>query len=295
MPPRAGAAGIAPHLLLLVMIAFWGGSYASVKVALETLPPFAVVGARFWLASLCLLPIVLRGEPGTMARTCRNGCITGTVLLLGYALQTLGMTETTASMGGFLSGLIVLLVAIGGVVFLGASMRTSTVVGLLLGLLGLVPLCISGADPDVQGNTLRGVLLQVASSTSYAGHILLISRLSPRGGEVQFCLWQLLTVALGASLLQFAVDGVPAAAPWSEPRLLWNIAYLGILATGLSIAVQSRVQPLIPPTHVAVLFAMQPVFGALAGGIFLGDQFGWRQLLGGGLIVLGVLVVALRR
>lgn len=295
MTLRAGHAGVLPHLLLLAMIAIWGGSYAAVKVALETVSPFAVVGSRFWLAVLCLLPFVLRAAPGTMAATRTKGLITGTALLIGYALQTVGMQETTASMGGFLSGLIVLLVAIGGVLFLGASVRANTVLGLLLGFAGLVPLCMTAADPSVQTNTLRGVLLQVGSSTSYAAHILLISRLSPRGGELQFCLWQLLVVAIGGTMLQFTVDGAPPLAAWSQPLLLWNVAYLGIFATALGIAVQSRVQPRIPPTHVAGLFALQPVFAAVAGSLFLHDELGVRQLIGGALIVLGVLVVGLRR
>ena len=97
---------------------------------------------------------------------------------------------------------------VGATGFLGASVRVNTVLGLLLGLAGLVPLCMTAADPTVQSNTLRGVLLQVASSTCYAGHILLVSRLSPRGGELQFCLWQLLVVAVGASLLQIGVEGL---------------------------------------------------------------------------------------
>jgi drug/metabolite transporter (DMT)-like permease len=295
MTLRAGHAGVLPHLLLLAMIAIWGGSYASVKVALDTVSPFAVIASRFWLAVLCLLPFVLRSAPGSMALARGKGLITGAALLTGYALQTVGMTETTASMGGFLSGLIVLLVAIGGVLFLGARMRSNTVLGLCLGLAGLVPLCMTAADPTVQTNTLRGVLLQVGSSTSYAAHILLVSRLSPRGGELQYCLWQLLVVAIGATALQLGVDGVPEAAPWREPLLLWNVAYLGVFATALGIAVQSRVQPRIPPTHVAGLFALQPVFAAIAGSLFLHDQLGPRQLLGGALIVIGVLVVGLRR
>lgn len=301
MPLRAGLAGFVPHLLLLAMIAIWGGSYVAVKVALREAAPFTVIAARFWLSVLCLWPF-LRG--GGMAATRRSGIVTGSVLLAGYALQTVGMEETTASMGGLLSGLIVPIVAIGGVLFLGARLRANTVLGLLLAMAGLLPLCLAGADPDVQ-NTLRGVLLQVASSTAYAVHILLVSRLSPRGGELSYCMWQLLVVAAGSSLLQIVAGG-PAPPPadmtemadtwWSGSPPFWvSIAYLAAFATALGIAVQSRVQPQIPPTHVAGLFALQPVFAAVCGALLLHDQLGLRQLLGGGLIVLGVLVVGLRR
>ncbi|MBK8974513.1 MAG: DMT family transporter [Planctomycetes bacterium] len=295
MRPSAGTAGYAPHLLLLAMIAIWGGSYVAVKIALASLPPLALVAARFALAVLCLAPIVVPEGRDALRRTRASGGLTGAVLLLGYALQTLGMTETTASMGGFLAGLIVLVVAIGGVLFLHAPLHATTVVGLLLGFAGLVPLCMTGADPDVRTNTLRGVLLQVASSIAYAVHILLVSRLSPRGAELQFCLWQLAVVAGGAGALHVALEDTPTLAPLGDATLLGCVAYLGVLATALGIAVQSRVQPRIQPTHVAALFAMQPVFAALAGSLLLGDVLGPRQVLGGALIVGGVLLVGWRR
>jgi hypothetical protein len=38
----------APHLVLTILIAIWGGSFAVVKVALGSLSPFALVAVRFW-------------------------------------------------------------------------------------------------------------------------------------------------------------------------------------------------------------------------------------------------------
>jgi len=67
---------------------------------------------------------------------------------------------------------------------------------------------------------------------------------------------------------------------------------MGVLATGLAIGVQAYVQPKIRPTHVALLFALQPLFAALAGWIFLDDRLGTIQWIGGGLIVAAVVIAA---
>ena len=89
---------------------------------------------------------------------------------------------------------------------------------------------------------------------------LLLSRLSPRGDEMGFALWQLLVVALGGTVA-LGVNGEVAAAgtvlhfDWA---LIAALAYLGILATGIGVGVQSVVQPQIRPTHVALMFATQP-------------------------------------
>jgi drug/metabolite transporter (DMT)-like permease len=77
--------------------------------------------------------------------------------------------------------------------------------------------------------------------------------------------------------------------------LLATLAYLGILSTAVAIGIQAKVQHRIPPAHVALLFTLQPLFAALCGWLALGDHLGAMQLLGGGLIVLGVVVTSLDR
>jgi drug/metabolite transporter (DMT)-like permease len=285
----------------------WGVSYVAVKVALGHAPiterglqPFAVIAARFWLAVLCLAPFLGRGGAATMAGTVRTGLATGIALLLGYSLQTLGIRETTASMGGFLAGLIPLLVAIGGWVLFREPVRAQAVVGLALGIGGVVLLCAGGADQTdgaPPANSWRGILLQIGSSISYAVHILMISRLSPRGGALAFCMWQLIAVATGATVLAGLLgQTTPAfAADLWTPPLLGSVLYLGVFATAIGIAVQSKVQPRIRPTHVAILFATQPLFVALAGALLLGETMTAQQFAGGGLIVVGVLATSLAR
>jgi len=290
--PGSAPSPMAPQLLLLSMMAIWGGSYAAVKTLLDLpVPPFVVVALRFLIAVLCLWPMLPRGHRvAALAATWKAGVPTGAALLLGYALQTLGMRETTSSMGGFLSGLIVLLVAVGAWAVFGERLRAPTLAGLGLGAIGLVLLCFGG-DPGGGSNSLFGIGLQIASSTSYAAHVLLISRLSPRGREDAFCLWQLLVVALGAMLLVPATGGLGDWRTWgSSPTGIACTLYLGLLATALGIAVQSRVQPRIRPGQVAVLFATQPAFAAAAGLLLLGDRLGAIEWTGGALIAIGVVI-----
>jgi drug/metabolite transporter (DMT)-like permease len=91
---------------------------------------------------------------------------------------------------------------------------------------------------------------------------------------------------------EFAAAGKPLLL---DAAMLGSVAYLGFLATALGIGVQSLVQPRIRPTHVALLFATQPLFAAIAGWAVLGDVMGWQQLAGGALIVGGIVAVSLAR
>jgi drug/metabolite transporter (DMT)-like permease len=292
-----GTHRFAPHAAMTAMIAIWGASYAVVKVALASLSPFAVIGLRFWLAVLCLLPFVRPGIADQLRRSRGPGLAAGACLALGYLLQTVGMQGTSASMGGFLAGLIVPLVAVGGRFVFGARFGGRSVAGLVLGIAGITCLCWPSGDP-AQTDTAQGIGLQIGSSLSYAGHVLLLSRFGKDAPTVAFCLWQLVLVAVAGSAAAL-VSGELTAPGQSTVAMTWGlgaaVAYLGVLATALGIGVQSLVQHRVPPVHLALLFALQPLFAAFFGWLFLADSLGPLQLLGGAVIVTGVVLTSLDR
>lgn len=293
---RGSGTSYVPHLLLTSLIAIWAGSFVVAKVTMITVTPFALVASRFLVGSLCLLPFYLRTPRAQRRGTFGPGVLVGLVLAVPYFLQMYGVRETTASMGGFVTGLIVLLVAVGGALFFGARIGPLTALALALGVTGVVVLCVAGdaatAD-DAATGTLRGVLLQVGSAVGFAAHILLLSHFGGRLPTAPFAFWQLgftgAVAAIGTCFTGVSVDGSPLE--WT-PDLLFAIGYLGVLATGVAIGVQAKVQPKIKPTHVALLFALQPLFTAIAGWVFLGDRLSAGQWLGGGLIVSAVVLAA---
>lgn len=295
-----GTARYLPHLLLVLLIMIWSGSFAVSKVGLATLTPFGLVMVRFWIAAVCVVPFVVRaGWLGHLRQALRPGLIAGAALSSGYLLQMVGMTETSAAMGGLLAGLMVPIVAVGGFLFLGARFGGAGLAGLLLAIAGMVAICWPSDGPaDGPKDTLFGILLQVGSSASYATHVLLLSRFGQRMPIAAFTFVQMVVVA-GAATIAMLVTGRFAAT--ADGIVVWNgsllatLAYLGILSTAVAIGIQAKVQHRIPPAHVALLFTLQPLFAALCGWLALGDHLGVLQLLGGGLIVAGVVVTSLER
>lgn len=282
-----------PHALLTTLIAIWAGSFVVAKVAMESVTPFALVASRFFIGSLCILPFFLRTTPEQRRGTLGPGLLAGLLLAIPYFLQMYGVRETTASMGGFVTGITVLLVALGGHFFLNAHIGKLAILGLLFGVGGIAILCLANdADPNgVQQNTVRGILLQVGSAIGFAGHILLLSHYGNKMAAVPLTFWQLAFTGVIATAATLCLSGVGIdgqAVIWT-PALILAFAYLGVLATGIAIGVQVKVQHKIPPTHVALLFALQPLFAALAGWAFQNDRLAPLQWVGGALIVTGVI------
>jgi EamA-like transporter family. len=98
-------------LVLLFTALVWGGGFVSQRMAAQHLGFFAFNGVRFLLASLVMLPFILRliGKPDRHLLWILPG---GLLLFAGSALQQAGLESTSAANGGFLTSIYVLLVPI---------------------------------------------------------------------------------------------------------------------------------------------------------------------------------------
>src|SRR5213595_3751333 len=94
---------------LIAVTAVWGVTFVQVKDAVALYPLFAFLALRFAIASLTLAPPGVRrlrslGRRGLVAATFAGG-----LLGAGYALQTAGLSRTTISSAGFVTGMCVVL------------------------------------------------------------------------------------------------------------------------------------------------------------------------------------------
>jgi drug/metabolite transporter (DMT)-like permease len=76
----------------------------------------------------------------------------------------------------------------------------------------------------------------------------------------------------------------------ATPRLWLALLYLAVFATLLAFGVQTWAQKILPPVRVALISALEPVFAALWAALLIGERLTLRELMGGALIVLGVVV-----
>ena len=261
---RDSGTSYVPHLLLTSLIAIWAGSFVVAKVTMITVTPFALVTSRFVIG--CLRPAVLPAHAaGLRQGTFGPGVLAGLVLAVPYFLRMYGVRETTASMGGFVTGLIVLLVAVGGALFFGARLGRATILALVIGVSGIVTLCVAGdADDGNQTNSLRGVL-RVGSAVGFAAHILL----SHYGGKLAtapFTFWQLAFTGAVPASARCSAGSAWTASRSSGPTCCWRCSTSACWPPASRSACRPRCSRG-SPTHVALLFALQPLFAALPAGV----------------------------
>jgi drug/metabolite transporter (DMT)-like permease len=287
---------------LLGIAAIWGATFFMVKDATSSFPVLAFLVIRFILASLVLLPFVLRVRRWPSRQEWKWGLIAGVTFCGGYIFQTFALRLIDSGRTGFITGLYVVLVPILALVLLRHAMTIRVVVGTVLALVGLTLLSYA------PGGNLVGDLLAFLCALSYALQILAVEKF-PRGAD-----WRIMSliqsgcVAVMCSVLLPVLAAVrtcpsPVCTPFvlfADPLpttlplgVLAVAAFTGLLASALGLAAQVWAQRILPPSDAALIYAMEAPFSALFGWLFRGEVLTRDGLLGCGLMMAGMLSTTL--
>ena len=295
------SSSLKPTLLLLLAAAIWGFAFVAQRAGMAHVGPFTFNAVRFALGTLSLLPLLAlerrrwadpagagsaredaRVDAGPDARgLVTGGALAGLVLFSGASLQQVGIVHTTAGKAGFITGLYVVLVPLLGLLW---RQRTGagTWAGALLATIGLYLLSVTGTF-----RMGRGDLLVLVSAFFWAGHVLLIGRLTRRLPAIslaagQFTVCALLSLATALLLEHIDPDAILRAAI--------PILYGGLASVGVAYTLQVLAQRRAPAGHAALVLSLEAVFAVLGGMLLLGETLSARGLVGCALMLAGMLV-----
>jgi drug/metabolite transporter (DMT)-like permease len=223
---------IACYMLIYIV---WGSTYYFIRLAVQTIPPFLVVGIRFFVAGAAILSICL--GTGRMRRcpTYKEllvAVLMGTLLLLGgNALVTIAQKHIDSYIAALVIACTPLAVAALNRVLFG--IRTSRMVnaGIILGVIGIATLLYDGKSMG-------------AIFTPYV--ILILAGLT---------LWSLAT-CIGHRLHHY-----PDVFVSSGLQML----YVGIVCIGGQLLVQPAAFAALPASSTASIIGV--IYLAVAGGI----------------------------
>ncbi|MDQ7006308.1 MAG: DMT family transporter [Acidobacteriota bacterium] len=275
---------ILSDLLLLLAALIWGTAFVAQRAGMEVMGPLLFNGVRFGLGALVVLPLVLRRRsrsipPGGRRGLLAAGVALGSVLFAGATLQQIGLVETTAGKAGFITGLYVVIVPLLGMVF-GRRPRAGAAVGAALAAWGLYLLSVTGSWQIEPGD---GVVLVAAFF--WAGHVLLVGRFAGRYPGIPLAMIQFL-VCSTFSLVGALLFEQPR---WGHLAEGWvSLVWAGAFSVGVAYTLQVVAQRKARPSHAAVILSLEAVFAALAGWVFLDERLGTRGWIGCSLMLGGM-------
>lgn len=256
----------------------FGASFVVVKDAVGEMPPTGFVGWRFLVGAVVLLAIA----PPRRRSTVAAGVVAGLLLFAGYALQTRGLVETTASNSGLVTGLYVVFTPLLGAAWSRRRPHPLVIAGAMVAFAGLAVLTVS--DGFRLGD---GDLWTIGAAVAYAGHILYLSRAASNHPVIAFTAVQLLVVAVAGLTVSAVFE------PWGVPSGagLAAVVGTGIVVSAGAFLLQVWAQTVLGPSRTALILALEPAFAALTGALVLEERLGWRGIGGGALILGGIYVV----
>ena len=283
---------IKADLALAFCALVWGATFVLVKNALSDASVFSFLAVRFVIATVLVGIIFRRTLAKTTRAEVRAGLWIGMFMFGGYAFQTVGLVSTTPSKAAFITGSSVVLVPIFHGIFWKSRISFWVWMGAVAALGGLYFLTVPRTGLT---GLNRGDLIVGGCAVVFALHILFVGHFSPKHSVGSLSFYQIAMTA-GLSVLAVPVSSVThleAVRFRPTPELLLAIIICAVFATAFAFSIQIWAQQHTTPSHVAILFSLEPVFAGVTSYLMLGERLSGRALAGAGLILAGIVLAEL--
>ena len=273
-------------LSLLGVSAIWGVTFVTMKNLLTNFHVAEVLLGRFLVATIFTLLLFskLKFEPQSF----RKGFLPGIFLFAGYFFQSWGLTFTTPARSGFITGFSVILVPFISWMILKAKPPFYSYLGAILSTLGLFFLLTPQRLTINPGEKLlRGDILTLLGAIAYALQIVLVEKLTNKADGLsmalgEFSIMTIFSLGIALSIPTASVTTILITQPLA-------VTFLGIVATAIAFITQKIAQKYTPSTHVALIFASEPVFAAIFANLLWDEKCTPRTVAGCALILGGIL------
>ena len=274
--------------LLMVVCLVWAFNFVSGAKGMQQFSPLMFMVLRFTLLLTLTLPFLRMPPAGQWPRLAAAALLIGSVhfCFMFWALKRSGDVSSVAIVQQTYVPIAVLL----AVVLLGESIGWRRLLAIGLAFAGVL---ILGFDPHVLSRPDALVLTLLSAFFQALGSIFLrgIAGVSAMNFQAWTAILSLpLLITLSLLLEGGQLESLRAAEPLHWASVAFSAIGASVAGHGLFYYMAQRH----PISTIMPYMLMMPVFAVIFGVLVWGDRPGWRLLLGGGLVLLGILVITLR-
>ncbi|MCK5812079.1 MAG: DMT family transporter [Clostridiales bacterium] len=250
-------------LTLLLVTAIWGISFPLMRNVLGSIPAIPYLALRFTIAAI-ILSIFFFKKHTVSKEYILKGSTIGLFLSIGMLLQVYGLYHTTASNSALITGLNVVLVPIFITLFFKRKTEKYTLIGISIAFVGLF--LITGA---INLTLNYGDFLTLLCAIAFAFQIIYIDKFTKKLDAIKLGIIQIWLAAILFNIIWLFFD---------KSIIILNLETIvilvitGILGTAFAFMVQIIVQKNTTPSHTALIFSVEPVFGLLFALIIPDNQ-----------------------
>ena len=285
------------RLVWLILCVIWGSTWLFIKLGLSDLPPFSFAGIRFVIACTILFSFIRirRMRLPRALRTWLLLALSGTLAFgLNYGLLFWGEQYISSGLAALLQATIPAF----GLVFAhfhlpSERLSWARIAGVVLGVCG-VGIVFSNQLAVAGSQALAGCVALILSSIFVAYSNVLVKaygkNLDPAvlaAGQMVFGLLLLLGVGI-------PLEGNPLRFHWTAMAVV-SLFYLAIVGSVIAFLLYYWLVLNIDVTKSMLIALVTPVVAVLLGMVVLNEEIGWRTLIGGALIMVGIGFIVVRK
>jgi drug/metabolite transporter (DMT)-like permease len=275
---------------------FWGTTYLTIRMALESFPPLTLVAIRFAVAgAILLVAAILKGAHLPRGRELWGGALTG-VLLLGGSNTCLVISETWIP-----SGLAALFITISPFWLVGMEALmpggdrlhrpTPTILGMLVGLGGAALLVLNSSPGEGLGAgllALHGFLILQLANACWAVGSIYYRRQPALAHPIVNGAVQMLAAGLVLALAALVIPQHPVT-----PTFRGIAALVYLIIFGSIVGYSSYIYALshLRVSVVSIYPYINPAVAVFLGWWFYREPFGVREAMAMLIIFAGVWLV----
>jgi drug/metabolite transporter (DMT)-like permease len=284
----------------------WGTTFAIVQRALADASPTAFVVARFSLVSIVFLAFSRDARLGAkllfVAKTPaerafrRNVLVLGVTIGVGYILQTVGLLTTTTSKSAFLTSTAVIWTPLISILTGREKLTLKLGIAVLCTFAGIFFM----THPFEGKGVSLGDFLTLSCAAVFGVYIVWVDKAlhtaaKITGDDHSAALMVASTQLVAASVIMIGFLPVMGQEYFTlTPYSVGALAFTALICTGATSYLQARYQNVVTPATAAVIYMLEPVVAMLIAEFLLTEQIGFPEVLGAGLIILGVIIAQVR-
>ncbi len=272
-------------LLLVMITAFWGVSYFLIDLCMTVMTPMSLNAFRF-LVGFAVLVLFYRRKMWPISRaTLKNALTVSLTLAAVYLFLPYGVKYTSITNAGFLCGLPVVTTPILEFFIWRKKPGKKLFACLLLCLVGMAMLTLNDAFKPALGD-----LLCLGVAVFYGLDLVVTDRAVRQEGvdPLQMGILRLGFVGVITLVLAAVVEEVTLP---TTPEIWGGALFLAVFCTGIAFLVQTVQQQYTTPSHVGLIFTLEPLFSAVVAFFWAGERQSPAGYVGAGLMMLSLVIM----
>lgn len=288
---------------VFIIIAFfaiyviWGSTYLLNKVAVTELPPFFLASLRFLTAGIIIFIIAkfLKLNLAITRKQFLNCTIAGVLFLVyGNGVFVWALKYVDSGFGALEASTQPLFVLLLMKLIDGKKMQTSSIIGVIFGVIGMYIL-VSQRELVTQEGTLLGMFMILTCVLSWSYGSVFVSKADLPKNYFVSAAYQMITSGI-LLIITSMVLGESWISPseWSEP-VAWSMILLALFGSVVAFTSFNYLLKMVSPEKVSTSAYVNPVIAIVLGWYVLDEVISLQTIIAATILLTGVYFITTKR